>query len=294
MRAAARTLHRNHNYGQLLEEECNELPGATWSGIPNSGELAYCYEENISRNASYTGNNCSNWKGHINGIDYAIQGNILLNEAILLEMENNFLSTNEVSVGDQPIGTILSQKTQEAKHGQIHMTAEEILAMTRCIRDVKNRPYEIFDDATKKTYKVDNDHWHDAEMYFIIGLSIGWRRQEAFTAICKRIPKGTVDQSGLTINDKDGTIKVWIYTRKTERVGRAYWGGFVLSSDVGVWAHKLIMDKLKRIDSKDPKLKLYTKVWDNPQTGVRETYDMHPLIGRDDQYIKNVYHFFVI
>ena len=198
----------------------------------------------------------------------------------------HFLATNEVTVGDQPIGTILSQKVAEAKHGKIHMTAEEILAMTRCIRDVKNRPYEIFDDATNETYKVDDDHWHDAEMYFIIGLSIGWRRQEALTAVCKRIPEGTVDQSGLTINDKEGTIRVWIYTRKTERVGRAYWGGFVLSSDVGVWAHKLIMDKLKRIDNKDPKLKLYSKVWDNPQTGVRESYDMHPLIGRDDQYIK--------
>ena len=81
------------NYGHLLEEECNEIPGATWSGTINSDELAECSEESISRNASYTGNNCSDWKGHINGIDYAIQGNILLNEDVLLSIEEAFINT---------------------------------------------------------------------------------------------------------------------------------------------------------------------------------------------------------
>ena len=82
------------NYGLLLEEECSDLPGATWSGTENSGELAECSEASISRNASYTGSNCSDWKGHINGIDYAIQGNILLNEDVLLSIEDAFVSTN--------------------------------------------------------------------------------------------------------------------------------------------------------------------------------------------------------
>ena len=34
------------------------------------------------------------WRGHVNGIDYAIQGNILLNEEVLESIEQEFLDTN--------------------------------------------------------------------------------------------------------------------------------------------------------------------------------------------------------
>jgi uncharacterized Ntn-hydrolase superfamily protein len=82
------------NYGMLYEYECNEIEGAVWQGTPNSDELGQCSDPTISRSASFTGNNCSNWKGHINGINYAIQGNILLSEDILLGIEDGFLTAN--------------------------------------------------------------------------------------------------------------------------------------------------------------------------------------------------------
>ena len=44
------------------------------------------------RSASFTGNNCLNYKGHIIGENYAIQGNILLGPSILDEMEEAFLT----------------------------------------------------------------------------------------------------------------------------------------------------------------------------------------------------------
>lgn len=44
------------------------------------------------RSAAYTGENCSDYKGHILGDTYAIQGNILLGSEILENMENQFLS----------------------------------------------------------------------------------------------------------------------------------------------------------------------------------------------------------
>jgi len=87
-------LYSGNNYGMLYEHECNEIEGAVWHGNPNSYELAECSDPTISRSASFTGNNCSNWKGHINGINYAIQGNILLSEDILLGIEEGFLNTN--------------------------------------------------------------------------------------------------------------------------------------------------------------------------------------------------------
>ncbi len=111
-------LNMGVNYGLLLENECNEISGSIWDGINNSGELAECYEESTSSSASYTGENCMDWKGSIDGINYAIQGNILLNEDVLNQMEQNFLNTN---------GT-LDQKLMSAMHG-----AKIPGADTRCL-----------------------------------------------------------------------------------------------------------------------------------------------------------------
>ena len=82
------------NYGLLYENECNLIDGAVWLGEPGTNTLAECSEPLVPRNASYTGDNCLDWKGHINGINYAIQGNILLNENVLNNIEDAFVNTN--------------------------------------------------------------------------------------------------------------------------------------------------------------------------------------------------------
>tara|TARA_B110001454_G_scaffold43780_1_gene42824 strand:- start:102 stop:1109 length:1008 start_codon:yes stop_codon:yes gene_type:complete len=87
-------LFSGNDYGLLYEYECEEIEGAVWQGIPDSGELAECSDPVVARSASFTGSNCSSWKGHINGVNYAIQGNILLNENILLGLERGFNLTN--------------------------------------------------------------------------------------------------------------------------------------------------------------------------------------------------------
>ena len=46
-----------------------------------------------ARSAAYTGPNCMNYKNHILGPNYAIQGNILLGQQILDSMEARFLNT---------------------------------------------------------------------------------------------------------------------------------------------------------------------------------------------------------
>jgi uncharacterized Ntn-hydrolase superfamily protein len=46
------------------------------------------------RSAAFTGTNCSNYKNHITGPNYAIQGNILLGQQILDSMEARFLRTD--------------------------------------------------------------------------------------------------------------------------------------------------------------------------------------------------------
>ena len=48
---------------------------------------------NGGRVAAYTGVNCLNYKNHITGLNYSIQGNILLGQQILDSMQTRFLNT---------------------------------------------------------------------------------------------------------------------------------------------------------------------------------------------------------
>ena len=70
------------------------------------------------RSDAFTGSGCFDYKNHILGDTYAIQGNILLNEEVLNQMEYNFLNTN---------GT-LDQKLMSAMQG-----AKIPGADTRCL-----------------------------------------------------------------------------------------------------------------------------------------------------------------
>jgi len=80
----------------------------------------YGVVDNVSggRYASYTGVNCTDWKGHLNGLVYSIQGNILLGPQIIDSMKIRFLNTP---------GT-LADKLMAALQG-----AKVIGADTRCI-----------------------------------------------------------------------------------------------------------------------------------------------------------------
>ena len=89
----AADLYQENNYGYLYEYECMEIEDAIWYGDDNNS-LGECGDAITSRTSSFTGVNCLDWKGHINGINYAIQGNILLNEAILTGIEDAFVNTN--------------------------------------------------------------------------------------------------------------------------------------------------------------------------------------------------------
>ena len=71
---------------EMLEEnEIQNNPGIRQYGIVDM--------VNGGRSAAFTGNNCIDYKGHITGPNYSIQGNILLGPEILTQMENNFINT---------------------------------------------------------------------------------------------------------------------------------------------------------------------------------------------------------
>lgn len=50
-------------------------------------------EDGNIRTAAFTGSSADDWKGHIAGDNYAIQGNILIGEEVLSQMEAGFLET---------------------------------------------------------------------------------------------------------------------------------------------------------------------------------------------------------
>ena len=93
-----------HGYNQLMASDLMDM------GLSPDEIIDYIVENDVSNNpfirqygiidiyeggrsAAYTGENCMDYKAHILGDTYAIQGNILLGEEILINMENNFNST---------------------------------------------------------------------------------------------------------------------------------------------------------------------------------------------------------
>ncbi|PCH68791.1 MAG: secretion protein [Bacteroidetes bacterium] len=56
---------------------------------------------NVPRTAGHTGSNTDDWKGHILGFNYAIQGNILLGQEVLDSIEAGFKRTEGQWLGDR-------------------------------------------------------------------------------------------------------------------------------------------------------------------------------------------------
>ena len=154
-------LFSGNNYGIIYEYECDEIEGAIWHGTSGSDQLAECSDPTIARSASFTGSNCSNWKGHINGINYAIQGNILLSENILLGIERGFNLTNGSL--DQKLMAAL----QEAKFpgADTRCLDEGISTLSAFIRVAKpsdeNEYYMDLNVNSVIPYYTDNGIWID-------------------------------------------------------------------------------------------------------------------------------------
>ena len=67
------------------------------------------YHNGSARSAAFTGSNCYDYKNHILGPNYAIQGNILLGQEILDSMEYYFLNT-EGCLPDKLIASMLGAR----------------------------------------------------------------------------------------------------------------------------------------------------------------------------------------
>jgi uncharacterized Ntn-hydrolase superfamily protein len=117
-------LAANQNYAKTLmnkhyppQEIIDSLVAHDAQNNPTVRQYGIIDLFNGGRKAAYTGTNCTNWKGHIIGATYSIQGNILLGSRILDSMEARF---------NRKSGT-LAEKLMAALQG-----AKVIGADTRC------------------------------------------------------------------------------------------------------------------------------------------------------------------
>ncbi len=81
----------------------------------NSGPRQYGVVDLVDngRSAGYSGSGCQDYKGHILGKNYAIQGNILKGEEILDSMESRFLET-EGTLSDKLMAALQGAKVRGA------------------------------------------------------------------------------------------------------------------------------------------------------------------------------------
>jgi uncharacterized Ntn-hydrolase superfamily protein len=72
----------------LVENDVQNQPQRRQYGIVDFDE------EGNARSAAFTGTSCMDWKGHHEGVNYSIQGNILLGQQIIDSMESRFVNTS--------------------------------------------------------------------------------------------------------------------------------------------------------------------------------------------------------
>ncbi|MDM7913948.1 MAG: DUF1028 domain-containing protein, partial [Candidatus Eisenbacteria bacterium] len=91
---------QNQQYARLLmelgyspQDIVDSLVAHDAQGNPTIRQYGVVDLVDGGRSAGYTGVNCTDYKGHLLGTTYAIQGNILLGPQILAGMEEAFLST---------------------------------------------------------------------------------------------------------------------------------------------------------------------------------------------------------
>jgi len=212
----------------------------------------------------------------------------------LIATLKGFLDANGWHIGDNVGVNMWALKQKGAQHGQIQMKAQQIVEIFARLRHgaeatgdfVNPKEYNFpllkWYDKTSKgediyaPIKTTQPDWKDTLMYFIVGLQVGWRSEEAFSAVARKIASKEVNESGIYIKEgKEDIFLLRIYTRKTAHVGRKYQGGFILREDTGQYARNMISERLKQVEN---------------GVGIEKTlpngdgYDDHALIGTDGKY----------
>jgi uncharacterized Ntn-hydrolase superfamily protein len=82
------------NLGWTPQQIVDSIVAHDWQSNPSIRQYGVVTLDSGGRSAAYTGINCMDYKNHITGPTYSIQGNILLGQQILDSIQSRFLNTN--------------------------------------------------------------------------------------------------------------------------------------------------------------------------------------------------------
>ena len=129
------------------------------------------------RSASHTGSECLAWAGHRTGPGYAVQGNILAGEAVVVEMERAFLETTSV-LADRLVSSL---EAGQAAGGDSRGQQSAAIVVERAGAAAESR--ERIDRICE--LRVEDHEAPIAELRRLLGIHMVWdalRRASAFHA----------------------------------------------------------------------------------------------------------------
>ena len=94
--------------------------------------------------SAYTGENCFDYKNHIIGDHYAIQGNILLGQSILDSMESRFLNTSG-SLSEKLMASLQGAKVIGARHKMLWRSGQLAVCFSESCKS-EEPPNDIYID----------------------------------------------------------------------------------------------------------------------------------------------------
>ena len=214
----------------------------------------------------------------------------------------SFLEQQGVAVfGHQDPDSIWQQVANEPYSATIHLKADQIETMLKTldvgaktgVMEVRDyHSYALPDDTGTIKFKdvaEAKSYWHDAYLYFLLSLELGFRQQEAFTIIGKKLkevaqPKDKSAKSGVYIFPNED-MKVQIYTRKTDRgkKGQKIHGGFIINPTT----KELILKRVQQIEDAKASTKSQAEIF--KEFGAYKMYkgtlyEENSLIGESGRY----------
>ncbi len=120
----------------LVTNDVQNQPGRRQYGIVDLDP------EGHPRSAAYTGATSADWKGHIIGRNYAIQGNILLNQGIVDSIESRFLRA-EGNLSDKLMAALQGANVPGADSRCLNEGVSSLSAFLRVAKP-QNRPDSLY------------------------------------------------------------------------------------------------------------------------------------------------------
>ena len=163
------------------------------------------------RSAGFTGLDAFDWKGHIVGDNYAIQGNILLDDTILAQMEANFNSTSG-SLAEKLMAALQGANVPGADSRCLNRGTSSTSAFLRVFKpddDVNNPFLEInvaempFGEEPIDSVQTLFDEW------FVTSTN-----EVSIGKLVKIFPNPALDHFTISLNEKIGTepLDLTVYT----------------------------------------------------------------------------------